>query len=171
MTKNIRLIRVEGKNAYVPLNQGYEAIIDSEDAHLVGRWNWYALIGKSTVYAFRSETHGGNGKQKSFYMHRAIMGDPKGLDVDHINSHGLDNQKSNLRLASHAENMRNAKISRLNTSGFKGVHWLKSAGKWQARIRTDSGRKHLGLFADAQDAYSAYCSAAEFYHGKFARLK
>jgi hypothetical protein len=47
-----------------------------------------------------------------------------------------------------------------NTSGFRGVHWRKDARKWQALIRVDYKRKHLGYFDTAEQASAAYQKAA-----------
>lgn len=97
MPKKIRTIRVEGNIAYVPLTHGHEAIIDACDASLVDAFNWYARVRPHTVYAVRT-TRSGMVKRDS-RMHRAIMGDPDGFEVDHINGNGLDNRRDNLRLA------------------------------------------------------------------------
>lgn len=39
-----------------------------------------------------------------------------------------------------------------NTSGHRGVTFNKSAGKWQAKISTGDGVKHLGYYATIEDA-------------------
>lgn len=39
-----------------------------------------------------------------------------------------------------------------NTSEYKGVHWHKSTGKWAAQIRQNGKRRHLGVFATAEEA-------------------
>jgi len=169
MAKKIRPIRTEENIAFVPLTRGLEAIIDAADVHMVESYNWCAMPGANTVYAMRLDNS--SGTRSTIYLHRVISAVRGREQVDHINSNGLDNRRLNLRAASCVENMRNTKLQSSNTSGYKGVHWLKSAGKWQARIRTDLGRRHLGLFTDPKDAYSAYCEAAKVYHGNFARLK
>ena len=100
-------------------------------------------------------------------MHRLIQGAPRGQAVDHKNGDSLDNRRSNLRPASHAQNMQNVGITKANTSGYKGVNWNSDASKWHARIRVNGKRLHLGLFDAAEDAHAAYVAAAEMHHGEF----
>ncbi len=49
---------------------------------------------------------------------------------------------------------------RNNTSGYKGVSYHKKSQKWQAAIQVDGRKKHLGVFATAEDAGRAYDAAA-----------
>lgn len=90
------------------------------------------------------------------------------LHIDHINGNRTDNRLANLREATEAENHRNCRISRNNKSGFKGISFHKRSGKYQAAIRTDGARTHLGYFSTPQEAHAAYCAAADKYHGQFA---
>lgn len=84
--------------------------------------------------------------------------------VDHINLDGLDNRWENLRLATHAENQRNARPRPL-----KGASWHKHAQKWRAVITVDDRQIHLGYFETAEEAHDAYREASAKYHGKFGR--
>jgi hypothetical protein len=103
-------------------------------------------------------------------LHRAILNAPVGLEVDHINGDGLDNRRSNLRLATREGNQRNRAARRDNTSGLKGVSLHVSTGKWQARIRTGGEQVYLGVFTTPEAAHEAYAEAAIRLHGKFARI-
>ena len=172
MPKPIRPIRIEGNLAYVPLTQGYEAVIDAADVPLVEGRNWHASVNRSTVYAQRSEAGaGGNGpKHRAVQLHRVIMGEPKGLLVDHRDGDGLNNRRSNLRMATRSQNQHNQKLASHNTSGFKGVRWDKQRGKWQAAIRLNGKRKHLGFFPTPEAAYEAYCKGSAEIHGEFGRV-
>ena len=66
------------------------------------------------------------------------------------------------------KNMMNLKISKLNTSGFKGVTLCRRSGKWIAKIKDNKTLVFLGRFDSPQKAHDAYCEAALKYHGKFA---
>ncbi|NHZ85778.1 MAG: hypothetical protein GWP19_07845, partial [Planctomycetia bacterium] len=50
-------------------------------------------------------------------LHRLIMNCPNDKEIDHINNDSLDNQKLNLRICTHKENMQNvSKISKYRNS-------------------------------------------------------
>jgi hypothetical protein len=173
MLKNlIRPIRIEGKVAFVPLTQGYEAVINSCDVLLVDKWNWFALVRKNTVYAMRKSLRDANGKQKNIPMHRVVMDAPDGMQVDHIDGNGLDNRrKTNLRMATRQQNSRNRRIGCNNTSGVKGVTWSKKAKKWRTMIMLNNKLKHLGYFTEQNLAAAAYAKASKELHGEFGRLE
>ena len=90
--------------------------------------------------------------------------------IDHINGDPSDNRLSNLREATHSENLRNVPIWGSNTSGYKGVSFSKVRNKWRAQIRFCNKRLTLGHFETPEDAYAAYCKAALIHHGSFANL-
>ena len=169
MTKQSREIRIVGDLAYIPLTQGKEAIIDADDLHLIGGRLWCAKEGRNTFYAFRIE--GSVGREKHFRMHRVIMGNPdKSVVVDHIDGNGLNNTRSNLRLVTASENSRNSKLSKRNTSGYKGVYWQKSLNKWGAKICLEKKQHFLGYFNTPEEAYEVYCLASKRLHGEFGRV-
>lgn len=103
-------------------------------------------------------------------MHRLIIGAREGEYVDHINGNGLDNRRSNLRIATAMTNQQNRKLQKNNKSGYKGVSWDNTNRAWICQIRVNKRSKFLGYFKDAQEAGKAYDVAAEKYFGKFAKL-
>jgi hypothetical protein len=167
MPRKVRPIRVCGGVAYVTLTQGYEAIIDAADVPLVDGWNWYAIVHKHTIYAMRSDYSGT--KRRGVYLHRAIMGEPMGFQIDHIDGDGLKNKRCNLREATPTQNRCNQAIGSRNTSGFKGVSFHKRIRKWRAAISTNRKTKNLGYFSTPEEAHSAYCTASRELHGEFGR--
>lgn len=89
--------------------------------------------------------------------------------VDHDDNVKHHNWWSNLRLATHQQNVLNAKRADNNTSGFKGVSWHKGAGRWSAQIYLNGKSKYLGLFDDPTEAHDAYLQAAYAAQPQFAR--
>lgn len=90
--------------------------------------------------------------------------------VDHINGDRADNRIVNLRLATHSENQQNRRRPSNNTSGHKGVSWIKRYQKWQATIRVGRRNINLGRFDTKEAAANAYGRAALKHHGEFAML-
>jgi len=162
-----RPIRIDGDVAYITLTKGYEAVIDAVDVPLVYGFNWAAMVKPRAVYATRKDYSGQ--KQRTVYLHRTIMGEPEGFEVDHHDGDGLNNMRSNLRTATKQQNMHNQRLSSRNNSGFKGVNWRKSKGKWRAAIALNGKSRHLGYFATPELAHAAYCEASARLHGDFSR--
>ena len=90
-------------------------------------------------------------------------------EIDHKNGNNADNRFRNLRKATHAQNMRNRKIQSNNTSGIKGVYWLKRTKRWKAQISLNRKAIHLGYFSTRTKAARAYAVAAKKYHMEFVR--
>jgi hypothetical protein len=152
----------------VPLTRGYVALVDDEDyERVMAAGPWYAERDRSAIYAV------GCNKR----MHRFLMGLERGdrRIVEHINHDGLDNRKSNLRIATVAENNRNRrKITtwrgRPVASPYKGIHASPSRKMWYADIYVKGKLISLGSFADQKDAALAYDKAAREHYGEFAVL-
>lgn len=167
-----RAIRIEGDVAFIPLTRGYEAIIDATDAPLVQAFNWCAKLSRGTVYGARTVQIGPkrDGKQKHFLLHRVLLDAPAGMMGDHIDGDGLNNRRSNLRLATPAQNTRNTCVRRDSKSGLKGTAFDKRRGKWAAYIKECKRQKHLGYFGSPEAAHAAYVAAAKRIFGEYARV-
>jgi osmotically-inducible protein OsmY len=150
----------------IPLSNGGIAFVDDEDFEKISLIPWYGVDGGYTRYAY-TMTSRQSSKRTTIAMHQLILEITKG-EVDHINRNGLDNRKSNLRIATRNQQMMNA-IKRKNktTSQYKGVCWTNK--RWQANINVNGRQLYLGRFKVEEDAARAYDDAARRYFGEFAR--
>jgi hypothetical protein len=156
---------------HIPLTHGKVAIVDAGDFDWINQWKWRCVKSLNVWYAIRSRWKAEKMEDENIFMHRVIM-QPKGnLRVDHIDRNGLNNSRSNLRLATFSQNACNRKIPKHNASGYKGVYWDKDSNKWRAEIRTKGKLFRLGKFHNIKDASAAYKEAAQKYHGEFARIE
>jgi len=94
---------------------------------------------------------------------------PSKLEIDHIDGNKKNNMIENLRLATHSQNKSNNKRAQRNSkSNILGVSWCKISSKWRATIQINSKQKHLGVFANQEDAVAARRAAELQYFAEFA---
>lgn len=90
--------------------------------------------------------------------------------IDHIDGNCGNNRIENLRPTTASNNAANQKLSIKNTSGYKGVYWKKSEGKWIVSIQKNYKAHHGGTFTNKREAARAYDKLALELFGEFARL-
>jgi hypothetical protein len=154
----------------VPLVGGqYFAVVDAADFEAVSKWRWHARK-KSTrlsIYAIRYFSE--NNRTRSEYMHQLILKAQPGFSIDHISRDGLDNRRSNLRLATVTQNNANVgKLRKTTTSRFKGVSKERGARLFRAQINVNGRKTFIGRFAKDEDAAWAYDREARRVFGPFA---
>lgn len=111
-----------------------------------------------------------DGKLVNVSIHRHIMGNPKGMVIDHIDGDPSNNQCSNLRIVTQSQNNANQIGAKKNSkSGVKGVYWHKAADKWCAKVIHRRKKYYLGLFDNLEDARKARNAKAEELHGDYYR--
>lgn len=152
----------------IPLTRGEVALVDDEDYDFLMQWKWQCWTSKHRRVKYAFCTGCWDGYCGSLRMHVVLMNPPEGMQVDHIDRNGLNNQRSNLRLASPRQNMWNRGKNRNNTSGYTGV--TRNKGSWVAQITINGKCVNLGRFADPVTAAHAYDEAARRHRGKFAVL-
>lgn len=103
-------------------------------------------------------------KKVTVYLHRFIAGCPSTMKVDHRDNDGLNNQRPNLRIATHAQNNLNRGFWSL--TGYKGVS--KDGGRYRARITFEERDITVGRFDTPLEAALAYDKAAHELFGEFA---
>lgn len=128
----------------IPLARGYIALIDDDCEEFVSRHRWRPLIQRYTRYAI-ARLPRLEGKQRSLYMHRHIVGAKPGEQVRHMDKDGLNNRRANLRIVTPGGGRR---------SMYNGVEWDAEAAQWAAWVRKDSlvERIYVGLYDEEEEA-------------------
>jgi hypothetical protein len=110
----------------------------------------------------------------NYYGHRLawafVRGEWPPKQIDHKNLDRGDNRFGNLRLATNAQNMRNAERRADNTSGIRGVSWSRRMEQWWAQIVVDGVHYNLGYYRDIEAARAARNAAVLRFHGEYGRL-
>jgi hypothetical protein len=139
-------IALVGKNGV-----GKFALVDDEDFEWLNQYRWYY---DTDGYAI------GRVIPKNrflFKMHRLIIGidDPK-VKVDHWDRNPLNNQRTNLRRCTNAENSTNRRKSANTSSIYRGVTWNKLDKKWQVGFKYKNRFVAVGRFHDEREAALAF---------------
>ena len=86
------------------------------------------------------------------------------VETDHDDGNGINNKWDNLKRVSHANNMKNLKLHKGNTSSVCGVSWSKKDKRWRSYINVNKKYFHLGNFINFNDAVIVR-KMAEYKHG------
>jgi hypothetical protein len=112
---------------------------------------------------------------KNFMLHRIIYEMhngtiPTGFQIDHIDGNPLNNKIENLRICTQIENRQNSKLSKNNTTGYRGIVKTPN-GKYQARLTVDGKKLYLGLFNTPEEAFNCVEQKRKELYGEFAILR
>lgn len=144
----------------ITLASGQETLVDDDVHSWASQFQWYALKKHDgRLYASR-KVPAPTGGRRTLYLHRAIMErdgyDLTGLMVDHRDGCGLNNLRSNLRVATPSENGANRRgAAKGSTSRFVGVSYHTRSRKWRAKICIDKKSIYLGYFSTEEAAAQA----------------
>jgi hypothetical protein len=132
---------------------------------------WFAVYQSGKWYAGTGDSRKGT----QISLHRFILQPPQNIEVDHIDGDGLNNRRSNLRLATdQQQSMNRRRINKSKSSKFKGVLWAVDAryrkgGRWLVHIRAD-GKTICRSARTEEDAARLYNRLAIQYFGEFAKV-
>lgn len=145
-------------------SKGEEIKVDDVDYVKASRYTWRL---DKNGYAVA----GGGQRMPSYKLHRFIMSPEANQVVDHIDHDLRNNQRSNLRICTRAENQANQQKQKRDTSSkYKGVYFAKKAGKWYAQIKKNKKTMYLGGYSTQEEAAKAYNNKAKELFGEFAKL-
>lgn len=149
---------------FITLSNGNQVMVDDKDYNYLVQFSW---ITRSDGYPARLFPYKKGEKQKYIYMHHDLL-KTKEL-VDHKNGNNLDYRRSNLRIANKQKNAANCKLHKHNTSGYKGVSYMKLNKIFRGYIVYKDKQISLGCFKSAEEAAKAYDKKALELFGEFAR--
>jgi hypothetical protein len=153
----------------ISLPKGRVALVDDEDYERVAHRKWQTVPAPNGRRYTLSILHG-----DAISMHRLITGAARDQVVDHVNGDGLDNRRSNLRVCTQSQNLRNSGARGKSASPYKGVSAHK--GRWRFFLFTGERRGNLRLtvsrsgFKTPEDAARAYDAEILKRFGEYARL-
>lgn len=153
--------------AYIPLTKGQFALVDWDIAFSLEKWNWHAQWSPEGEYFYAIRRIPSGDKQGVMLMHREIL-DISGFTGDHKNRNTLDNRISNLRPATHSQQMMNRRLFKNNKTGYKGV--TINRGKYMVGIKIEGKMKFLGRFDQLEDAVMVRKEAEEKWYGEYASV-
>lgn len=90
-------------------------------------------------------------------------------EIDHENTIKHHNQISNLRPATHAENLANTPHRAVNKLKVKNIHYVARTNRYILQMMLDGKKKHLGCFRTLEEAVTKRDTVASQQHGKFSR--
>jgi hypothetical protein len=150
----------------IPLTQGQFALVDDDDFERVNQFKWQAAYSPITdsFYAVRRTPAP---ERKAIWMARFIMQTPPDMICDHVNHDTLNNQKSNLRNCTRAENKMNQR-SQNTVTGMKNIYVHKK--RYRVEIMLDYKKVYLKSFKNLEEAIQARNEALKKYHGDFSNI-
>lgn len=113
----------------IVLTKGQVALVDDEDFERLNSVKWHARKKRNTFYALRCITVGPNNKRKTQYMHQMLIECPEGMETDHVDGNGLNNQKDNLRIVTKRQNQQNRHCSKKTNTPELGGEKIEKNGK------------------------------------------
>jgi hypothetical protein len=147
-------------------SDGTKFYVDKQDYEKIKEYTWHTHEGNYIRTCLYSKMR----KNTYSFLHNFILGEiPSGFVVDHIDGDPTKNKRENLRVVEQINNMKNLKKYSNNTSGTKGVCYLKNEGKWHAYITYDKNRINLGKYVSKEDAIKVRKEAELKYFGEFNR--
>lgn len=147
----------------IPLSQGKVAQVSDRDFSALSAYTWFAFKTRSGFYAARNKKPKGSGL---VLMHRSIMQTPDSLKTDHKDHDTLNNQRRNLRVCTHAQNLQNRRGPDVRCkSGARGVYFFY--GKFRVQIFVRGVVIRLGGYASLEEASLVSEWARRFYYGEF----
>lgn len=163
---------IDDGTVYMPLTRKegttYFVEFDEADLDLVlgFRGRWHCMKANSGFMYVGAN----DGKGKHTLLHRLLTNTPDDMVVDHIDHNPLNNRRSNLRVCTHAENIRNKSPHKKSFTGYKNIYKEKSSCNYRVQIFYDGKVFYQGGITTLKKAIVIRNKALRKLHGEFANL-
>jgi hypothetical protein len=119
-----------------------------------GCWTWG---GYKNPLGYGTFSASSGSRQAHRYSYELANGPiPEGLNIDHICHNPSCVNPDHLRPVTQKQNGENqGKLSRRNTSGYRGVTWVKRRSQWVANVFHFGKNHFVGYFATVEEAAKA----------------
>lgn len=155
--KNKFTVSADGLIATIQLKRRSGEIIhchvDSADLPKLLAFNvsWYAAWNPKAKRFYVDCSRKVNGTWRTLSLHRFLMDEPEGLEIDHWNQESLDNRRENLRIATKSQNMMNRSGARSDSkTGHRAIS--HAYGKFMLKVTINGKKTYIGLFKTIEDA-------------------
>lgn len=150
-------------------------MVDDDDYERVSANRWYLMklyhCDTEILYARRYEGSPRNGNHRAILMHREILGTTERTHkVDHQDGNGLNNQKYNIRVCTHSQNMSNRKVSYKKKIKYLGVLFDRKKNKYKASMKLNGIVYRSALLETPELAAIAYNELVQKYKPDFGKL-
>lgn len=145
-----------------PKHGQFTVLYDDQDHEMISQYTWSIRKRPTNIYAYPNVR-----KLSNMGMHNMVMGRKM---IDHINGNGLDNRRSNLRFATHQENVRNKCSTRGSSTRFKGVCYCKKKDTYVVTITVKNQPVKSTTTRNLYKAALIYNKWATCFFGEFAWL-
>lgn len=143
-------------------------MVDDADYDAVMQFKWFAQKKINRGFYAARNTYK-DGKRGYQYLHQFLL--PGVPEIDHADGDGLNDQRHNLRPATHQQNCRGFRYKKIGASSrFRGVSWSEERQKWEAKLKADGKTIHMGRFTIEEDAARARDKATLKYYGPDAQF-
>lgn len=170
--KQIYLYKKEGKSIVA---SDLYAMVDDEDYERISKNRWFIMrlyhCNTDILYARRYEGSPKKFNHKAILMHREILNVTQKNDkVDHKDGNGLNNQRENIRIGTHSDNMSNRKVSYKKEIKYLGVYFDKKYGNYRASLKKHGVVHSKRPFDTPELAAIAYNDLVLKYNPTYGRL-
>jgi hypothetical protein len=152
-------------------SEGIDCLLDDEDADLA-QYTWHIQSRHGPTRQYTAS----RGLYARAHLRNIITSRKLGRELEeheecfNKNKNLTDCRRENILIGTRQQIRAHAQKRSNNTTGYKGVSFEKSSGRWVATIKIDGKTKWLGRYSSPEEAARAYNQVAQDLFGEYAWL-